>query len=144
MQAHEIQPTHKKRKSRRIGRGGKRGTYSGRGIKGQRARTGARFQPRIREWVKKYPKLRGSRAHIKRTKFAVINLEMLERYFEKGETVSARLLIEKKLVDTMKGRISKVKILGKGELTKPLFVQGCEVSSSAKKKIEKAGGNVTI
>ncbi|KPJ73361.1 50S ribosomal protein L15, partial [Parcubacteria bacterium DG_74_1] len=49
MQLHEIKPIHKLKKSKRIGRGGKRGTYSGRGIKGQKSRAGRRFKPVIRE-----------------------------------------------------------------------------------------------
>jgi len=61
MQLHELQPNHKQRKAKRVGRGGKRGTYSGRGMKGQKSRAGYRMQPQVRELVKKYPKLRGYR-----------------------------------------------------------------------------------
>jgi len=61
MQLHEIQPTHKLKKIKRIGRGGKRGTYSGKGVKGQNSRSGKRLEPVIRGLIKKYPKLRGYR-----------------------------------------------------------------------------------
>lgn len=59
MQLHELKPKHKRKKRKRVGRGGKRGTYSGRGIKGQKARAGRRLKPVIRELIKRYPKLRG-------------------------------------------------------------------------------------
>jgi len=55
IQLHELKPIHKLKKQKRVGRGGKRGAYSGRGIKGQRARAGRKFKPIIRELIKKYP-----------------------------------------------------------------------------------------
>lgn len=61
MQLHELRPKHKIKKGKRIGRGGKRGTYSGRGMKGQKSRAGTRFEPIIRGLIKRYPKLRGYR-----------------------------------------------------------------------------------
>ena len=59
MQLHQIQPLNKRKSKRRVGRGGKRGTYCGRGMKGQRARTGAKVRPEIRDLIKKIPKIRG-------------------------------------------------------------------------------------
>lgn len=59
MQLHELKPIHKRKKPKRIGRGGKRGTYSGRGVKGQKARAGRKLKPIIREIIKRYPKIRG-------------------------------------------------------------------------------------
>lgn len=61
MQLHQIKPSHKSKSEKRIGRGGKRGTYSGRGIKGQKARAGAKKRPALRDFVKKIPKKRGYR-----------------------------------------------------------------------------------
>jgi len=61
MQLHQLRPKHKLKKKKRIGRGGKRGTYSGKGIKGQKSRAGRKFAPVIRELIKRYPKLRGYR-----------------------------------------------------------------------------------
>ncbi len=61
MQIHQIRPIHKKKDRKRVGRGGKRGTYSGRGMKGQKSRAGAKFEPIIRSLIKRYPKLRGYR-----------------------------------------------------------------------------------
>jgi large subunit ribosomal protein L15 len=59
MQLHELKPRHKLKKKKRVGRGGKRGTYSGRGQKGQLARAGRKLKPIVREIIKRYPKLRG-------------------------------------------------------------------------------------
>ncbi|MBI3335133.1 MAG: hypothetical protein HY001_01370 [Candidatus Portnoybacteria bacterium] len=59
MQLHQISPLHKPKRAKRIGRGGKRGTYSGRGVKGQKARAGGRIRPQLRDFMMKVPKLRG-------------------------------------------------------------------------------------
>ncbi len=81
MQLHEIKPIHKIKKPKRVGRGGKRGTYCGRGVKGQKARAGRKLKPLIREVIKKYPKLRGYRFKSKKEKLAIVNLESLEKKF---------------------------------------------------------------
>jgi len=142
MQLHELKPIHKKKKRKRVGRGGKRGTYSGRGVKGQKSRAGRRLKPAIRELIKRYPKLKGYSFKALDLKPAVINLEKLERKFASGEKVTPQVLLEKKLISKIKGRIPKVKILGEGKLTKKLIVEGCAVSKSAREKIEKAGGTI--
>jgi large subunit ribosomal protein L15 len=59
MQLHELKPIHKSKKRKRVGRGGKRGTFAGRGQKGQRSRAGRKMKPVVRELIKRYPKLRG-------------------------------------------------------------------------------------
>jgi large subunit ribosomal protein L15 len=142
MRLHLIRPIHKRKKKKRIGRGGKRGAYAGRGIKGQKARAGRRMKPLIREWIKKYPKLRGYRFKPLFPKPAIINLWVLEKKFKKGELVSPEILIERRIIRKMKGRVPKVKILGKGEIKKPLIIERCQVSSQAKEKIEKVGGKI--
>lgn len=62
MQLHQISPAHKanNQDKKRIGRGGKRGTYSGHGMKGQKARAGHRIRPAERDLIQHLPKLRGS------------------------------------------------------------------------------------
>jgi large subunit ribosomal protein L15 len=148
MQLHELKPIHKQKKAKRVGRGGKHGTYSGRGIKGQKARAGRRLKPLIRDLIKKYPKLRGykfkSKIQSSKFKTTIVNLETLERQFKSGERINPKVLLEKKIIRRIKGRIPKVKILGKGELTKKLIIKGCQVSKIAKEKIEKAGGILKI
>ncbi len=142
MQLHELKPKHPSRKSRRVGRGGKRGTYSGRGIKGQLARAGRKKVPVIRELIKRYPKLRGYRSKTFFKRKAVLNLDSLDKNFESGKLVTPQLVVEKKLVRKMGGKIPSIKILGKGEITKALKLEGFEVSKSAREKIKKAGGEV--
>ena len=146
MQLHNIRPSHKKKTKKRVARGGKRGTYSGRGLKGQKSRAGRRMKPAIRELIKRYPKLRGykfkPKVKTQKSKIVILNLENLEKKLNIGEIVSPRNLIEKRLIRKIKGRIPKVKILGKGKLSKKLIIEGCQVSKSAGEQIKKAGGNV--
>jgi len=148
MQLHEIKPVHKSKKSRRIGRGGKRGTYSGRGIKGQKSRAGRRFKPVIRELIKKYPKLRGYRQKLKvknaKLKTVTVNLDILERRFNSEEKISPETLLEKQLIRKIKGKIPKVKILAKGKLTKSLTIEGCSVSKKANEAIAKAPNHLIL
>jgi len=142
MQLHELKG-EKKKKRKRVGRGGKRGTYSGRGMKGQKSRAGTRMQPVVRGLLKRYPKLKGYKfkANVL-AKPAVINLEKIEKI--KGlEIISPKILLEKGLIRRIKGRTPKVKVLAGGEITKKLIIEGCLVSKSAKEKIEKAGGKVS-
>ena len=142
MQIHQLKPFQKSRKPKRIGRGGKRGTYSGRGVKGQKSRAGRKLKPVIRELIKKYPKLRGYKFKGTSKKLISLNVEILEKNFKFNERVSPKTLIEKELIRKIKGRVPRVKILGKGELKKTLFVEKCKVSKNAKEKIEKAGGDI--
>lgn len=140
MQFQELRPKHKKKRKKRVGRGGKRGTYAGRGIKGQKARAGRKLKPLIREWIKRYPKLRGYKFKPVKLKPAIINVEILEKKFKSGQVISPSLLLERKLIRKIKGKTPEVKILGRGKITKKLIVEDCQVSKSARKKIEKAGG----
>ena len=142
MLLHELKPKHKRNKGKRIGRGGKRGTYSGRGVKGQLTRAGRKTVPSIRQLIKKYPKLRGYRFKSMQEKPIVINIKDLEKSFKKGDLISPQILIEKGLISKMKGRVPKIKILGQGDLTKKLTVEGFQLSESAKEKIKKAGGAI--
>lgn len=146
MQIHELKPIHKSKKAKRIGRGGRRGGFCGRGRKGQRARGGLKLKPVIREFIKKYAKLRGSRqkhqAQNLKLKTVILNLEVLEKKFNAGEKVTPIILLEKKIIRKIKGKVPKVKILGKGEIKKSLVIENCQVSKSAKEKIEKSGGTI--
>ncbi len=135
MQIHQLKPKHKLKKKKRIGRGGKRGTYSGKGIKGQKSRAGRKFAPVIRELIKKYPKLRGYKSKKRDKNLANVNIGDLDKKFKESEVVNPRVLIEKRLIRRIKGKIPKVKILGRGELTKKLTIKNCEMSKSAKEKI---------
>jgi len=142
MQLHQLKPKHKLKKKKRIGRGGKRGTYSGKGIKGQRSRAGRKFAPVVRELIKKYPKLRGHRFKGQDKNLAIVNIGDLDEKFKESETVNSKALLERKLIRRIKGKTPKVKILGKGELKKKLIIENCELSKSAKEKIEKSKSKI--
>ena len=143
MELKDIRYATKMRKARRIGRGGKRGNYSGRGMKGQKSRAGAKIYPQIRDLIKRIPKLRGiGFVRSPRRKLAVVNLSDLDRVFRAGEIVSPRTLVEKNLVKRTKGRIPEIKILGEGALSKKLMVAQCQMSKTAGEKIKSAGGSI--
>ncbi|MEK7121960.1 MAG: uL15 family ribosomal protein [Patescibacteria group bacterium] len=135
MQLHEIKSTIKKKFKKRIGRGGKRGSYSGRGIKGQKARAGHRIRPEIRDIIKKLPKKRGYRFSSIKEKPKTINVGDLSLHFKDGEKVTPKTLMEKGLLKIKSGKIPAVKILGKGESDKKFLVENCQISESARKKI---------
>ncbi|MEZ4104045.1 MAG: uL15 family ribosomal protein [Candidatus Paceibacterota bacterium] len=149
MQLHELKPTSVRKTAKRIGRGGKRGKTSGRGMKGQTARAGNSTRPEIREQIKKLPKLRGHGVNRSRTVnserelVVVVNLSRLEAVFSVGDTVSPKTLVDHGIISKSAKKLPKVKILATGEITKKVNVENCQVSKTAKEKIEKAGGKVT-
>lgn len=139
---HTIKPFPKSKKPRkRVGRGfGCHGTYSGRGQKGQRARSGGKKGLRllgIKKMLLGIPKKRGFRSPY--PKAAVVNVGVLDQKFKDNDIITPLILQKAKLIDKIK---AGVKILGDGELNKKLIIHGCAVSKSAKEKIEKAGGTI--
>ncbi len=143
MQIHQL--TVKKRKDKKtVGRGGKRGTYSGRGNKGQKARSGASIDPLFEggrsSLVERLKKVRGFKSlNAKKT---VVKLENLEKFFKDGDVVSLEALIATKLVDKSRSK-DGVKILTNGELTKKLTISAeILLSETAKAAITKAGGTI--
>ncbi len=142
MQIHQLKKIKKKRK--RIGRGGKRGTFSGRGIKGQKARAGTRKgQPVIREAIKRYPKLKGYRLKVLKSDTVVVNLDVINKSFKEGEVVSPESLLKRRIIRRIKGRTPKVKVLGEGKLDKALKFRNCKFSSPAEKIIKDKGGEIS-
>lgn len=142
MQTHQIKRTHKLKKSKQIARGGRRGKQAGRGGKGQTARAGNRVRPAIRDTVKKLPKLRGhgiNRSHtviFRHAKtFAIVNLGSLN-IFEEGDTVNPTALLAKGLIELRHGKLPKVKILAKGDLTKKIKIEDCAVSKTVAEKLK--------
>jgi len=138
MQLHQLKPIHKNKNRKRIGRGGKRGTYSGRGLKGQKSRAGRRIKPATREMLSRLPKLRGVKFRTLKPKAKIINLGDLERKLE-GDIIDRRVLIESGLI---KKSDEDIKILSEGEPTRAFKVSGLKVSKKAREKIEKAGGEI--
>lgn len=144
IELHELKPAKgARRKRRRVGRGpgSGRGTYAGRGLKGQRARAGGKKGLKLkglRGILMSIPKKRGFKSIY--PKMEIVNIRQLQKKFKSGEAVTPEALMKKGLIDTIK---RGVKILGEGEIKKKLTIVGCAVSESAKKKIEKAGGKIT-
>jgi large subunit ribosomal protein L15 len=145
MQTHDLKRKTPLHKSKWIGHGGKRGKTSGRGGKGQTARTGSKLRPEMREFIEKIPKLRGRGVNVNTPvseRPVPINLTIINEKFKDGDKVTPSTLAKAGIVSLMKGKRSKVKILATGEITKKITVAECLVSESAKAKILKAGGKV--
>ena len=144
MKPHQLSSIHKK--SQRIGRGGKRGSYSGRGVKGQKSRAGRRIRPAERDLIIRLPKLRGFRNKPKSELSKVINIGTISSALRSMSGAGKEIAITKEFLKTA-GLLGKkfngnVKILGTGEIAFPISVRGISVSESAGKKIKKAGGKV--
>ncbi len=145
MQINNLQRKTKNKRSIQVGRGGTRGKTSGRGTKGQLARSGRKLRPELRDIIKKLPKLRGRGKNSNlsiQEKPAIINLAHIETHFSNGDKVSPSTLAAKGVIRVYKGKTQSVKILGTGELTKKVIVSNCALSESAQSAIEKAGGSV--
>ncbi len=133
---------------RRVGRGGKRGKTSGRGGKGQTARAGNKRRPEWRDIIKKFPKRRGhgvNRAKTVRnqTPAAPVTLEVVEKNFNAGDTVTIAALIQKGIVRRISGKVPPIKVLNRGTLTKKVaFQKGIGASKEAASAIKAAGGTI--
>lgn len=142
MQLYELKSKTKLKKGKRIGRGGKRGGYSGKGIKGQKSRSGHRIRPAIRDIIKKIPKKRGYKFKPPREKPQILNLTVLENKFKEDEKINPIRLLQAGLIKRQGKRKLLIKILGKGDISKKFLFSGCEFSVSAKEKILKSGGEI--
>ncbi len=132
------------RETKRLGRGigSGLGKTSGKGHKGQWARSGGGVRPGFEggqmPLIRRVPK-RGFNNHFKKV-YSIVNLSVLEG-FEANSVVDMEVLNEKGLIKVIKGSIG-LKVLGNGTLTKALTVKAASFSASAKDAIEKAGGTV--
>lgn len=125
---------------KRVGRGGKRGTYSGKGMKGQRSRSGVSGLKAmgLKQVMQSTPKLRGFKSF--KPKLPVVNLSDLN-VFEDGALVDFKKMIQKGILDK---RYNRVKVLGLGKLEKKIIVIADAFSASAKEAIEKLGGKAEL
>ena len=144
MKQNELSPAPGSKRSRkRVGRGdgSGHGTYSGRGCKGQKSRSGFRMRPGFEggqlPLIKRLPRKRGF-TNIFRTEYSVVNIDKLN-VFESGSEVTPEKLVAAGVV---KSRRYPIKILAGGELNHPLSVKADKFSAAAKAKIEAAGGKV--
>ena len=148
MKLHDIAPAVGSKKSvKRLGRGigSGLGKTSGKGHKGQWARSGGGVRPGFEggqmPLTRRLPK-RGFKNAIFKKTYSIVNVATLEENFDNGAVVTAEILLEK-------GILSKIeeyglKVLGDGELTKSLTVQAKKFTDTAAKKITEAGGKVEV
>ena len=144
MRLDTIQPavgatTSKKRLGRGTGSG--LGKTSGKGHKGQWARSGGGVRPGFEggqmPLTRRVPK-RGFNNHFKK-EYVIVNLDVLNENFAAGSVVDMEALLDRNLVKSVK-KAAGLKVLGNGELTVNLTVKAAKLSASAKEAIEKAGG----
>ena len=131
--------TSKKRLGRGTGSG--LGKTSGKGHKGQWARSGGGVRPGFEggqmPLTRRVPK-RGFNNHFKK-EYVIVNLDVLNENFAAGSVVDMEALLDRNLVKSVKNAAG-LKVLGNGELTVNLTVKAAKFSASAKEAIEKAGG----
>jgi large subunit ribosomal protein L15 len=144
MQINTLQLKNKRKKRKTIGRGGKKGTYCGKGNKGQKARSGAHVDPLFEggrsTLIDHMKKVRGFKSQI--AKKAVASLEMVEKKFKDGEVVNKESLIKSGIIGKLEAQ-DGMKIVGSGKFTKKLTIdKSILLSAAAKSAIEKAGGKI--
>jgi len=147
MRLHDLKPnpgSKHRRKRLGIGESSGKGKTSGKGHKGQKARSGGSIRPGFEggqmPLFRRLPK-RGFNNAAFKTVYGVVNLDDLEKRFEDGAAVNEKLLRGAGLV---KGSFDGIKILGRGEVKKKFHLEVDSISASAKEKIEKAGGSITL
>jgi large subunit ribosomal protein L15 len=149
-----LSPAEPSRGRKRIGRvlGSGKGRYSGRGLKGQKARSGshkmrAGFEGGQMPAYMRLPKQRGNTSKDAmpvgpfRTQTVPVNLRDLEERFDDGAEVTPEALVS---AGVLKNTRVDVKILGEGELSKKLTIRVHAISASARGKVEQAGGAVEL
>jgi large subunit ribosomal protein L15 len=142
-QLNTLSPIVKKRK--RVGRGGKLGGTSGKGHKGQKARSGGfvriGFEGGQMPLFRRLPK-RGFNNFNFQDDVVIVNLEQLEKAFESNALVTKEALLEKGLIKSCQKAL--LKILGTGKLSKKLTIEADAFSKSAIKAIEDCGGEARV
>lgn len=144
MRQNELSPAPgSKKKRKRVGRGNGsgHGTYSGRGSKGQKSRSGFRMKPGFEggqlPLIRRLPRKRGF-TNIFRVEYNIVNLDKLS-LFEAGSEVTPERLLAAGVVKSLR---HPVKILAGGDISHPLSVKADKFSAAARAKIEAAGGTV--
>jgi len=133
--------TGSKRGRKRVGRGdgSGHGTYSGRGCKGQKSRSGGKMRPGFEggqlPLIKRLPRKRGFTNPF-RTEYSTVNIGKLG-IFEPGSEVTLEKLVAAGVVKSLR---HPIKVLAAGELGHPLVIKANKFSAAAKAKIEAAGG----
>jgi large subunit ribosomal protein L15 len=146
MEQHNLKPpVGAKKKRKRIGRGdgSGHGTYSGRGLKGQKSRAGGGvrigFEGGQLPLIKRLPGVRGF-TNIFKIEYSVVNIKKLVA-FDANTEVTPEVLLDAGIIKSLK---HPVKILGDGEIDRPLTVKAHKFTTVAGNKIEAAGGKVEV
>src|SRR3989344_891395 len=156
MNLSQLKPNTVRKSKKRVGRGGKRGTFSGKGSKGQKSRAGAGVKPGFRGGDNRiwqlFPKQRGASKkpggkglyakhrfyQLRHNKSTVVNIKELNKFTD-GDTITPQTLFEKGVLSR---EVKEVKVLVDGELSKKLVFEGFSLSKSARDKVIKAGGTI--
>lgn len=144
MQINTLKISRKRKKRKTVGRGGKKGTYCGRGMNGQKSRSGGNVDPLFEggrsTLIDRMKKKRGFKS--RKAPINIIKLAELEKKFKDASKIDIGALIKSGLIDKMKAR-GGVKILGSEKITKKFTIDKAILSSSsAKNAISKAGGEI--
>lgn len=141
MQLHTINPTNARLPKKRVGRGGKRGTTSGKGTKGQRSRSGHRIRPAARDIVLKFPKLRGVGNSRRAIPATIVKTGDIPALLAKAQSamLTREVLASLKRIRDAKAR---VKVVSNGKLSSAVSISGIPITKGAKQEILKAGGTV--
>ena len=135
-----------KKKRKRIARGnsGKGGTYGGRGLKGQRSRSGGKRKAvhhgkKAPDFISQIPKKRGFKSF--RPQLHVVNLGQLDSTFDEGENITPKKLVKAKLIPSV---YPGIKILSNGEIKKKITISAHRFSKTAENAIKKVGGSIIL
>lgn len=138
-----LKPRQKKKIRKRVGRGtgSGHGAYSGRGVKGQKARSGGSLRPGFEggrmPLIRQIPKVRGFKSIY--PKAQVVDLKDIVEIFPEGSVITVKALREKGLVNDAR---LPVKVLGKSPMGKKLVFKAVRLSAQARTMVEKGGGKI--
>ena len=146
MQQNTIKSNQPRKNRKRVGRGdgSGNGSYSGRGMKGQKSRSGGGVRPGFEggqlPMIKRLPSLRGF-TNVFKKQFNAVNLDRIIEKFPEGGDIETKDLVGARVI---RDNGHPTKILGRGEVTVVLSITANKFTKSAKEKIETAGGSVKV
>ena len=146
MQQNTVKSNHPKKDRKRVGRGDGSGygSYSGRGMKGQKSRSGGGVRPGFEggqlPLIKRLPSLRGF-TNVFKKQFNEVNLDRIVEKFPEGGDIKTNDLVGARVI---RGDGYPTKILGRGQVSVALNISANKFTKSAKEKIEAAGGSVKV
>ena len=146
MQQNTIKSNQPRKNRKRVGRGdgSGNGSYSGRGMKGQKSRSGGGVRPGFEggqlPMIKRLPSLRGF-TNVFKKQFNAVNLDRIIEKFPEGGDIETKDLVGARVI---RDNGHPTKILGRGEVAVALSITANKFTKSAKEKIEAAGGSVKV